>query len=283
MANLRESVRKAIRMGTGIEMVGLSRDTYLLRRGGAAVHHLYPAGTLILNQGEEEPAARGVQRYLRTWSLKNALDRLGIDLVLDVGANRGQFGEELRRMGYAGRIVSFEPIASAFSDLSAVAARDGNWECHEMALGRHNEERLLRVSDDSVFTSFLEPNRWCGERFGSRATDGRSERVVVRRLADLMADSAFRLDGRRVFLKMDTQGFDLEVFGGLPDGCNAVVLLQSEVSVVPIYEGMPHFTESIAAFERAGYEVIGLFPVSTDLSTLRVIEYDCLMVRAGAA
>jgi len=84
---------------------------------------------------------------------------------------------------------------------------------------------------------------------------------------------------RRICLKMDTQGYDLEVFRGL-GACTADVhALQSELSVVPIYNGMPHWTESILEFEKAGFGVAGMFPVNRD--SLKVIEYDCLFVKSG--
>lgn len=283
MGGIKEVLRGAFGRATGLRIRGLSSGTYLVHRGEALVHHLYPAGAIVLDPVEDSALARGMNDFLRQATLKAALDRLGIDLVLDVGANKGQFGLGLRNLGYSGRIVSFEPIASEFEALSAVSRDDRRWECHRMALGRTGGQRDIWVTESSGFTSFLSPNEWCEERFGSRATSGRFESVEVRRLAELMADPAFGFAGTRVFLKMDTQGFDLEVFAGLPDGSEGIMLLQSEVSVVPIYDGMPHFTESISTFEKAGFEVAGLFPVSWDPATLRVIEYDCLMVRAGAA
>ena len=59
------------------------------------------------------------------------------------------------------------------------------------------------------------------------------------------------------------------------------MVMQSEVSLMTIYNGMPHWTESIEMYERAGLHVAGMFPVTRD-ATGRIIEYDCLLVRSAA-
>ena len=56
----------------------------------------------------------------------------------------------------------------------------------------------------------------------------------------------------------------------------------SELSVVPIYEGMPHMTEAIEFYEACGFEISGLFPVTRDVRTGRIVELDCIMVRADS-
>ena len=65
-----------------------------------------------------------------SFQLKKALDRFGVDLVLDVGANAGQFSSELRSVGYQGSLVSFEPLSVAHRALSEVASRDAKWLVH---------------------------------------------------------------------------------------------------------------------------------------------------------
>ncbi len=64
-----------------------------------------PIRTLLRLLGRDivpHPPVRGGDR-----SLIDILDRRGVDLVFDVGANVGQYAGQLRRAGYAGRIVSF--------------------------------------------------------------------------------------------------------------------------------------------------------------------------------
>ena len=86
----------------------------------------------------------------------------------------------------------------------------------------------------------------------------------------------------RVYLKLDTLGYDLRAFRGAGDANRHVVGMQSELSCVPIYEGMPAWAEQLTAYEGAGFEIAGMYEVSRDEPTLRVIEFDVVMVRPDA-
>ena len=72
--------------------------------------------------------------------IKDIVETHRIDLVLDVGANTGQFGAYLRELGYAGTIHSFEPVEATFQALQRRTSGDANWSCHRMALGREGED-----------------------------------------------------------------------------------------------------------------------------------------------
>jgi FkbM family methyltransferase len=210
------------------------------------------------------------------------LARYRVDTVLDVGANAGQFGSELRRAGYRGRILSFEPMTASHARLRAAAAGDAAWTTLACALGRTDGEAELNVTRHDVFASFRAPVTYAAARFGEATAVARRERVVVRRLDGVLDEVLGPAARARCFLKMDTQGFDLEVFDGVGVWLDRVVALQSEVAVIPLYDGAPRLTESIARYEREGFEVTGLFPVSRDEATGRVIEFDCVMARPAA-
>jgi hypothetical protein len=106
--------------------------------------------------------------------------------------------------------------------------------------------------------------------------------VPVRRLDHLLDEALAGLSGPRPFLKMDTQGFDVEVFRGLGDRTREFVGLQSEVALMQLYEGMPRLPEALAVYESAGFEISGMYPVNRENRSGRVLEFDCLMVRADA-
>lgn len=84
------------------------------------------------------------------------------------------------------------------------------------------------------------------------------------------------------FLKMDTQGFDLQVLRGGAQCLHHFLGLQSEVSVIPIYEGMPSWKQALAEYEAQGFALSGLYPVSHD-EQLRVVEFDALMTRTDGS
>jgi len=207
--------------------------------------------------------------------LKSVLDKYGVDLVLDVGANQGQFVDTLRKF-YKGKVISFEPVSTVFDKLKNAAAADPQWDVYNVALGSQNDTQTLNVSQSSVFSSFLKINNYCHDRFGANADTIRQEVVSVRRLDEMLEQMAPECNGARIFLKMDTQGFDQEVYKGLGNLVKQIVGLQTEVSVIQVYNDMCPWTESIRFFEAEGFDVVGLFPVNRD--ALRVIEYDCMMI-----
>jgi FkbM family methyltransferase len=219
--------------------------------------------------------------HLHTEQLAAVLRKLEVNVVLDVGANRGQFAQLLRRIGYTGRIVSYEPVSTNLVQLRAAASSDPQWLVECFALGDVEGTAEINVSPGAANLSSLLPSTAFGrERFANlRGEVSATETIQVRRL-DAVFDRAVRgVDVPRVFLKLDTQGYDLVALAGAGECADDVVALQSEVSCIAIYDGMPHLTEQIAAYEEAGFTVAGMYPVSRDRSGLAVIEFDLLAVR----
>lgn len=215
--------------------------------------------------------------------LRNLFALLDIDCVLDVGANYGQYGTMLRDAGYRGRIVSFEPVAASYQRLQQTAARDGNWETCNFALGSAEGEQEIHVTTASDFASFLPPSEFSKNTFGEVVAISKNERVQIKRLDDVFATVTKKRSRAKIHLKMDTQGYDLDVFKGAKNSLPNITSLQSELSVLPVYEGMPDYIESLTTYRNAGFEVTGMFPVSHDAATLMVIEFDCVLRRKGQA
>lgn len=202
--------------------------------------------------------------------------RHGVDCVLDVGANRGQFGTMLRRAGYRGRIVSFEPVPEAFASLQRAARARPPWDARRLALGAHPGFRTLNVTVSTSVSSFLSPTAAYQKRYAGGVV-ARTEEVELHRLDDIFDELTCR--SKRVFLKIDTQGYDLEVIEGAAGCLHRVVGIQTELSVLPIYEGMSGYLTALSIIADLGFTPTGMFPVERD-DELRIEEFDAVFVRA---
>jgi FkbM family methyltransferase len=139
--------------------------------------------------------------------IRELLKTLDIDLVLDVGAHHGEYGLLLRELGYAGRIISFEPVTVNFDVIAQCCAHDPSWQAHNLALGSEDADRSMNVMSNSFLNSFLAPSEV--RCHGNRVV--RIDKVTVRRLDGLFDQMLNNAGAHSVFLKMDTQGWDLEV------------------------------------------------------------------------
>lgn len=202
-----------------------------------------------------------------------------VNCVIDVGANVGQYGELLRNIGYRGRIVSFEPVEAPFAALRARRPRDEQWVKLRSALGAEDGAKEINVFGSSELSSFHDPafDRVAWEHAGSSLVE-RTETVPMARLDSVIDRCVEGVPVPRVHLKLDTQGWDLEVLKGATRSLEIVETLQSELSVLPIYQGMTPWRDALSAYESLGFDLTGLFPVSLD-DRLRVIEFDATMSR----
>jgi FkbM family methyltransferase len=201
----------------------------------------------------------------------------GIDTVLDVGANEGQFARLIRKWGYSGEIHSFEPVKSSYSKLSEHASRDRAWRVHNFALGNKPGTAKINVLHSSTLSSMLNINSFATRKWVDDTQFSHQEEVTVRTLDDFIADHD-GIANKRIFLKLDTQGYDLEVFRGADRSLDQVCCLLSEVSLIPIYDGMPTYLEALSAYQSRGFSISGIYPLSKNEGDLSVIEMDCVLV-----
>lgn len=233
------------------------------------------AKAFLLRRGLHVQSLRGSKTLEGLTSLIVA--RYGVEVVLDVGANRGQYAKRLRTSGYRGRIVSFEPVPATYEVLKAAAENDPLWDVHRLALGSSTGSAAINIATDSTVSSFLEPNDEYVDRYAPGGTIGTDEVQVMR--LDGVLDDILGGSGP-ILLKCDTQGFDLEVLRGATGILDRVVAIQAELSVRPIYHGMIGYLDALREIAALGFTPAGFFPVDAD-DELRAVEVDGLFVRTG--
>lgn len=205
------------------------------------------------------------------------LSSRGVTLVIDVGANSGQYACQLRHAGYRDRIVSFEPLSQAFAELSAAAGSDSQWECKRLALGNSEGPVEINVAGNSYSSSVLEMK----ERHLQSAPESgyvSTETVPMARLDTIWPEIVKPED--RVFLKLDVQGFELEVLRGGDAHLADLAGVQVELSLVPLYDGAPLFREVIDYLEDRGFRLAGLEPGFEDPESGEMLQADGLFVRS---
>lgn len=214
--------------------------------------------------------------------LRALFNLLDIKCVLDVGANKGQYRDFLRAyVGYEGLILSFEPVSSLAEHLAVKAKSDPNWEIFPFALGSSDTALTFNVMATSQFSSFLMPDHSVVSDYTDKNRIDHQETVPVRQLDTLMDELKLKWPMKNLYLKLDTQGFDLEVIKGGEKTLGEAKALQSEVSILRIYDGMPDFMTSIKVFSEKGFDISGMFAVSRD-QYLRVVEFDTVMINRKA-
>jgi len=237
----------------------------------------------VTEQAKSFLLRRGI-RVQRDNANTNAELRLGrmlsaerIDLVIDVGANSGQYGRALRASGYNGRILSFEPLSSARSDLEAVSLRDDKWSIGErMAVGDHDGVVTINIAGNSTSSSILDMLD-SHQRAAPYALYVGSEEVPVRRLDSVQ--HPFLDESTRPFLKIDTQGYESRVLEGAEGLLKRVKGVQVELSLRPLYDGQVLWRDIIDSLERCGFEVWSLVPGFLDPETGRMLQCDGIFLR----
>jgi FkbM family methyltransferase len=253
----------------------------LLRRAGYALFKDRNGYTLFRDRLPSRPIELlPVELAAHRLMLRALLESLAVNCVIDVGAHTGGYGSELRKSGYRGEIVSFEPVSASFAALQHRAKADPNWQTHRLALGRTSGSAKLYVAREPNFSSFLQPTRFSLDWFGGSAVE-REEEVNVQRLDAIFDRITAHVSDPRVLLKTDTQGWDLEVIHGARSCLNRLVALQVELSVRAVYDGQVGLVQALASLQNYGFQPAHLTTVTRDES-LGIVELDCLAIRAQA-
>jgi len=183
---------------------------------------------------------------------------LGIDLVIDVGANRGWFGLEIRRAGYGGRIVSIEPLAAPYRQLTRLAGKDERWTVIRSAVGPRTGPATIHVAANGGASSSFLPMLDLHAHAAPEARYVADERVDVATLDDLV--ELHLHDRAAVFTKIDVQGYELQVLAGGEATLARSTLVQLEMSLLPLCETAPSSREILDFMVQQGFRLVGIEP-----------------------
>ncbi len=218
-------------------------------------------------------------RLARGNAFTDFMHRYNIDLVLDVGANKGQYGRELIRNGFQGKIVSFEPLPSALDKLQLNRWGFSDWKVEPFALGAENSIATLNVSQNSQSSS-LQPMLPAHIQAAPSAAYVSTCEVDVRRLDDVF--DQYYQPGQNCYMKLDVQGHEQRVIAGALESLPRITAIQMELSIEPLYEGQESWQQSIESMKELGYKLMLLTPGFRDQTTGEMMQADGVFIRNDA-
>ena len=203
-------------------------------------------------------------------------DRYGS--ILDIGANRGQFATFARARFPTARLYCFEPLAAAAEKLRTVTSGDDRVSILPLALGAGStQSRRLLVPPEDDSSSLLAATALQRELFpGTAADDGVT--VAVERL-----DAVLRAEDLPppTLMKIDVQGFELEVLEGATGLLGGVHDVAVESSFVDLYEGGARAEEVVCLLAGHGFRLLGVYSLLHDRRG-RCLQGDLLFRRRDA-
>ncbi|HOX41877.1 MAG TPA: FkbM family methyltransferase [bacterium] len=202
-----------------------------------------------------------------------------INKILDVGANEGQFAKDMRKLGFKGEIVSFEPLSSAYAKLCANSRKDRKWAVHNCALGDEDTSGKINMAGNSYSSSILEML----ETHINAAPESRyvgKEDVIIKRLDSLFEQ--FFCDNDNIMLKIDTQGYEKHVIDGAGNSLKKIRLVQLEASLVPLYHGELLLAEMIQYLEHKDFSLIAIESEFENPLNHHLLQVNCIFLNNAA-
>jgi len=204
------------------------------------------------------------------------LKKNNIDLIFDVGANLGQFARNMRDLGYKKEIVSFEPLPEAFNILSQNTVNDENWKIVNIAIGNFDGEITMHIAKNSYSSSILD----ILPRHIESAPDSifiDQIKVPIKKV-DTIIDQYYE-KGNNLLIKIDTQGYERQVFEGSLESLGKVRGFQIELSLTSLYRGETLIQEMIDLLRDYGFKIMHLEPGHQDYFTGEILQLEGIFYR----
>lgn len=206
------------------------------------------------------------------------LQHYNIDLVFDIGANKGQYAMGIMDAGYKNKIVSFEPLSSVHSIIESESKKFNNWTvAPRCAVGAKKEEIEINISANSVSSTLLNMLDSHIEGAPESKIIGK-EKVQVFPLDEI--GEKYAANAKNVFLKIDVQGFEQEVLKGAEGMIAKAKGIEMEISLIPLYENQNWLLPQVLEFmQQKGFQLTSIVPAFTDNKTGKVLQCNGIFFR----
>jgi FkbM family methyltransferase len=196
-------------------------------------------------------------------------DNSAVKVIYDVGANIGTWTLLAKSFFKDAAIHAFEPLNDHIEKFKTLTGKLTHTTIHPFCLGNEDATTAINVSSFSDSSSLLEATPLEYEQFG--ISKAREETVLVKRAAGLIEQNILPMPD---IIKLDVQGFELEVLKGMDNYLSQVSYLIVEVSFKEYYHGQPLFLDIanyVAGFNFNIYAFGHSTPVGRELGQVDVL------------
>ena len=217
--------------------------------------------------------------YNNGFNLQKVLSYFKIDYVIDIGAYTGTYGQSLRRFGYRGNLLSFEPVKSNYLELLNNAKKDRKWRVHErVALGFKPGKAKLYVSKKKDSSSLLKIKKIHTKIEPDSKIVGKQDTRVE--TLDNIIQNYKHINLSKALLKIDTQGFEYEILQGSKKTLKKLKLVQVELSLNQLYKNQKNKNLIIELLEKNNFECWNIIPGFKDKKNSRLLQYDAIYFKS---
>jgi FkbM family methyltransferase len=200
----------------------------------------------------------------------------GIDLIVDVGANVGDYVNDLYEDGYSGHACSFEPVKEVFAKLTNKSKHHSTWKALNIGVGSAHEQKEIHVSGNLASSSLLQVT---DKSVKAEPTTRfvRHEKIEIKPLDLVSKEEQFNIF-KKIFVKIDVQGYEMEVLKGAQQFLPSAYFIQMELSLVQLYEGAPDYLDVIRIMNEKGFDVFTLIPGFRNPETGQMLQADGVFI-----
>jgi len=206
----------------------------------------------------------------------NILFQLKVDLVLDIGANVGQYALDLRRNGYKGKIISFEPLPTAYKKLLDNSKNDKNWIIYRrIALGDKNKIANIYHSKNS-FSSSTKKILKLHLKSDPSSFVINNYKVDVINLDKIYLECKSK--SKNVFVKIDTQGSEAEILQGFKNYLQNISGVKIELSILKLYKNQITYEFFFKYLKKKNFSLWSIEPSFISPANGRHLQFDAIFI-----
>ena len=204
------------------------------------------------------------------------LNRFKIDTVIDIGANEGQFAQNIIKYGYKKEIISFEPIKSIHKILLSNASDHSNWTVEDnIGFGKFVETKEINITKNKVSSSILKIDKRIIE-IEPGTEQVKKEKIRLITLDKYLNQKYFK--NKKIFIKIDTQGYEENIIKGSKKKIKNISGFMLETSIKPLHNKEKDYSHIIKLMKKMGFSVWAMARGFSDKKTGQVLQVDIIFI-----